>query len=203
MKLSIIIPVYITENDNYRNFRNLMTELLRQKNLYPDTEIICIDDDSPMRPDYPEGVSVLYKANEGCANARNEGLCLAVGEWITFIDCDDMIAPNYLETIHRYLDDKYKYISWDWVFNNGKPSRQYTPGYRNNAVWAYAFRRDIIGDKKFDPTIKDGSDDIDFVKRVISPAFMRHKDLPDVLYVYYWYGNENSILHRVLRGELI
>lgn len=203
MTLSIIIPVYLTEEYNYQNFEKLITELLRQKKQYPDTEIICIDDGSPMHFDYPEGAVVFRKDNAGCANARNDGLRLATGDWITFADCDDVITPNYLETIHHYLDDRYKYISWDWKFNNGNPSRQYTPGYRNNAVWAYAFRRDIIGDKKFDPTIRDGSDDIDFVKRVINPESMWHKDLPDVLYLYNWYGNENSILHRVLRGEEI
>lgn len=199
-RLSIIIPVYLTEDYNLKNFQTLLSELLYQKIDYPETEIICVDDGSPIKPEYPEGICVIHQENKGISGARNTGIDAATGEWITFLDDDDFITPEYLQTIYRYLREKFEYISFDWVFNNGRPSQRYEPGYRNNVVWAYVFRRDVIGTKRFD-TSRDYDGDIDFVKKTINPNRL-HKDISDVLVIYFWFGNVNSYAHRHLRGEI-
>ena len=201
MKLSIIIPVYITEDEILSRFNLLISELVLQRAFYQDTEIICVDDGSPLRPSFPDGVKVIHQENMGIAGARNTGLNRAQGEWVTFIDDDDWIVPEYLETIHRFLRDRFQYISFDWRFEDGQPSVQYTPGYRNNAVWAYVIRRSVIADNRFNTEIRNGSEDIDFVKRVINKDRL-HKDISAVLYIYFWHKNKNSYLHRVLRGEI-
>lgn len=49
-------------------------------------------------------VRVLTKANGGQGSARNLGLEHARGEWVTFIDPDDLVAPNYLKRVGRFID---------------------------------------------------------------------------------------------------
>lgn len=195
--LSIIIPYWNSKDIT----KLLLAELLRQKEEFPQTEIIVVDDCSYGQfLDEIDGITVIHnKKNLGCAGSRNVGLNNANGEYIAFCDSDDMVVPEYLSMIYRKMRKGFEWVSWDWRFNNGEQSRQYTPGYRNNAVWAYTYRKDFIGDKRFvhSPV---GADDIDFIKRVID-FNVKHYDDPRVLYIYYWYGNENSILHRVLRGE--
>ena len=203
IKLSIIIPCYGDNGcDPRENLKRLLASLLKQRKSYPSTQIICIEDgsriDMSFLDDYP--VTVVHQENKGIAGARNAGLDLAAGEYITFIDDDDMIVPDYLKILHENAHD-YAYVSFDWRFRNGAKSVQYTPGYRNNAVWSYIFRRDLIGDNRFDPNIDDGSEDIDFVKRVIHPKTDYHRDDPRIIYQYFFHGNTGSYLHRYLRKD--
>ncbi len=51
----------------------------------------------------PGLVTVLTKTNGGAASARNQGMRQARGEWITFTDPDDMIAPGYLAAVDEFL----------------------------------------------------------------------------------------------------
>ena len=197
---SIIIPYY----EDQTHCEALLQELLRQKKDFPQTEIIIVDDGSKNRnwlDEYEKQAVIVHQKNAGCPMARNKGLDLAQGEYTAFCDCDDMVTPDYLHILYERMREGYDWVSYDWRFNNGRRSEQYTPGYRNNAVWAYTYRRELIGDKRFNPAIKDGSDDIDFVKRVID---YRKKYFVDsrVIYIYYWFGNENSLQHRICRGEV-
>lgn len=196
--LTIVIPYWM----NQKRCTDLVHELLRQKTKYPQTVILVVDDGSPDGAflDGIDGIKVIH-APHGCPqSARNIGLDNVDTEFVTLCDCDDMVLPKYLKTIYSAMRRGYRYISFGWVFNNGMPMRSYTPGYRSNACWAYAYRTEIVGKERFDPSIKNGADDIDFVKRVIDHR-MDHADLPDVIYEYYWYGNTNSLMHRILRGE--
>ena len=52
---------------------------------------------------YPENITLVRKKNGGPASARNHGLSLARGRWVTFIDADDFISPAYFQTVHDFL----------------------------------------------------------------------------------------------------
>ena len=52
----------------------------------------------------PDLVRVLSQQNAGQGAARNAGLAVARGEWITFADPDDVLDPNYLSTVDAFLD---------------------------------------------------------------------------------------------------
>lgn len=52
---------------------------------------------------YPDNVTLLQKENGGPASAKNLGLTRARGEWVTFIDADDFIAPNYFRLVDDYI----------------------------------------------------------------------------------------------------
>ena len=77
-----------------------------------EVQVVVVDDGSTdqslavleeWRRRAPDRVTVLSQANGGQASARNLGLDYAVGEWVTFIDPDDMVEPSYLSRIDEFL----------------------------------------------------------------------------------------------------
>lgn len=107
VKLSIIIPVYKVEE--YLN--RCVDSILCQDT--SNCEILLIDDGSPDRcgeicEEYSEkynNVSTLHKANGGLSDARNYGISRAKGEYIWFIDSDDYIEDNCIQTIIERLEE--------------------------------------------------------------------------------------------------
>ena len=75
-------------------------------------ELILVDDGSPdgsveiieaWQRRYPNNIRLVRKENGGAASARNAGLEVARGEWVTFIDPDDTISLNYFEQVYDFL----------------------------------------------------------------------------------------------------
>ena len=107
--LSIIVPVYNAE-EYLKDCLDSCLEQSLDKNLY---EIICIDDGSTdgsgeILDDYERkysNFSVVHKNNEGVSIARNNGIDLAKGKYIWFVDSDDMIHPNCLQSISIWLKE--------------------------------------------------------------------------------------------------
>ena len=104
-KISIIIPVYKVED----YLETCIDSILAQT--YKNLEIILVDDGSPdscgsicdryARVD--ARIRVIHKENAGVARARNDGLDIATGDYISFIDSDDWIAPDTYECLYREL----------------------------------------------------------------------------------------------------
>lgn len=96
MKLSIIVPVYKVR----RHLQNCIESILQQT--YTDYELILVDDGSPDNcgaicdryAQECDKVKVIHKKNGGLSSARNAGLAVAQGEYITFVDGDDSIASG-------------------------------------------------------------------------------------------------------------
>jgi len=118
--LSIIIPVYNVE----LYLKNCLDSILNQNiNNY---EIILINDGSTdnssiICDEYVNkysNIKVIHKSNGGSSDARNNGLKIAKGKYILFIDSDDFIEPESLKNIIKYtvnnVDiiflDAYKYF---------------------------------------------------------------------------------------------
>lgn len=107
MKLSIIIPVYRTED----TLRRCMESILNQS--FTDYEILLVDDESPDKcaqicEEYAQKdrrISVIHKKNGGLSEARNAGINLAKGEYITFVDSDDAIAEDTLQPLINELTE--------------------------------------------------------------------------------------------------
>ena len=97
MRLSVIIPGYNTPDQYWR--RSVGSVLAA---LGPDDEVICIDDGSSVFPcalnelkECDDRVKVIgLQENKGQAYARNKALEEARGEFIAFVDSDDMVCPN-------------------------------------------------------------------------------------------------------------
>ena len=104
--ISIIVPVYNAEPF----LRCCVDSVLSQT--FSDFELILVDDGSPdncgaICDEYAardRRVRVVHKQNGGVSEARNAGLVLAVGEYISFLDSDDYIQPELLQTAVETMD---------------------------------------------------------------------------------------------------
>lgn len=96
MTLSVIVPVYRVE----ATLDRCVESVLKQQ--VDDMEVILVDDGSPDQcPEMcdhwamkDERIRVIHKPNGGLSDARNAGIDIACGEFITFVDSDDWIADN-------------------------------------------------------------------------------------------------------------
>lgn len=103
-KVSVIIPVYNGE----KYIREAIDSVLNQT--FEDFEIIVIDDGStdstPMiLKDYGNKIRWKSQKNRGQASALNTGMKMAKGEYIAYLDADDICLPERLEIQVKYLDE--------------------------------------------------------------------------------------------------
>lgn len=113
--LSIIIPVYNVE----KYLCNCLDSIISNNN--NNIEVILVDDGSTdssakICDDYSikyKFIRSIHSKNYGVAHARNVGLRLAKGEWISWVDSDDMVSPNYVKILKNLiklnLGDVYKF----------------------------------------------------------------------------------------------
>lgn len=100
--VSVIVPVY--NNETYLG--QAINSIMQQT--YKDIEIIVVDDgstdnSSKIAEDF-EQVKYIYQANSGPSAARNKGVSASRGEYIAFLDSDDMYAKNKIEVQVRTLE---------------------------------------------------------------------------------------------------
>lgn len=101
-KISVIIPIYKVE----AYLKECLDSVINQT--YKNLEIILVDDGSPdnsgkMCDEYAQKdsrIKVIHKENGGLSSARNAGLDIATGEYVCFIDSDDVIDERYIEILH-------------------------------------------------------------------------------------------------------
>ena len=106
-KISVIVPVYKTES----YLKKCVDSILAST--YENIEVILVDDGSPdnsgaICDGYAEKdtrVRVIHKENGGLSSARNAGLDIATGDYITFVDSDDYIASDIYEKLLGCLCD--------------------------------------------------------------------------------------------------
>lgn len=106
-KISVIIPVYKVEP----YLRQCLDSVVNQT--YKNLEIILIDDGSPDNcgkicdeyAERDERIVVIHKKNEGLPAARNDGIAISTGYWITFVDSDDWCETDYYENIIKRIQD--------------------------------------------------------------------------------------------------
>ena len=101
--ISIIVPVYNTEKYLDQCIQSILSQT------YTDFELLLIDDGSTdssgvicdRYAEQDSRVRVFHKPNGGVSSARNIGLDNTKGEWITFLDSDDWIAPSMLDEVYK------------------------------------------------------------------------------------------------------
>ncbi|KUL63141.1 MULTISPECIES: glycosyltransferase family 2 protein [Streptomyces violaceusniger group] len=108
VKLSVIVPFYNVQTYAPDTLRSL------RANTREDFEFILVDDCATdgtpeilerAERDLPGAVYVRHEKNGGLATARNTGLDKSTGEYITFLDGDDWLAPGYYEQVLAAMED--------------------------------------------------------------------------------------------------
>lgn len=103
--ISVIVPVYKVE----QYLRKCVDSILAQT--FTDFELFLVDDGSPDKcgdicDEYAkkdDRIIVIHKKNGGLSDARNIAIDRASGDYLTFIDSDDYVAENHLESMYRAL----------------------------------------------------------------------------------------------------
>ena len=141
--VSVVIPVYKVEAYLARCVDSVRFQTLQ------DLQIILVDDGSPdncpqMCDDYAledHRIQVIHKENGGLASARNAGMDVATGKWLFFLDSDDWLELDGLESLlaigeeHQVDFVRYRAIRSGWpgmgehAPANVEPIRQLRRGY--------------------------------------------------------------------------
>lgn len=103
-KFSVIIPVY---NTNETFLRECFSSVLNIS--YDNFEVIVVDDGSNTETkkilnEYENKFSFIHQENKGLVKARLEGLKLSTGDYIIFLDSDDIISSNSLSLLNDVID---------------------------------------------------------------------------------------------------
>lgn len=223
-KVSIIVPVYNTATQLSRCIDSILNQSFR------DFELIIVDDGSTdgsgkICDDYSDTdnrIRVIHKENGGVSSARNRGLDIASGEWIYFIDSDDELLPDGLQSLINCISDEVDLVMGGYVEERedgsilaikervvlslsktqsiislfiGYGSYYYSCGY----LWIRLFRRRVIQrfNLLFDTSIAIKEDTL-FIAQYIckSNGKTRQTTTP----VYRYIRRENSAMGKVLNG---
>ena len=129
MKISVVIPIYNVE----KYIERCIDSVLNQT--YMNLEIILVDDGSPDRcgeicdnyAQIDKRIRVIHKENGGLSSARNAGLRIATGDYISFVDSDDWIEPHMYETLLKNAINYKAQISSGGVTDLVEKGETYIP----------------------------------------------------------------------------
>ena len=220
IKLSIVAAIYNLEEYLPRCLDALVNQTLEE------IEILCVDDGStdsaPQIVDdyakkYPEKIKAFHKENGGEFTSRNYGLERATGEYITFVDVDDYVEPNWAEQLYNAAKENdadlavcaFERISLETgeitstdIAGFGRCVKEVKSDddfvvFINPAPWNKAYRREMIKDMRFLPFrgFNDTMLLMELVTRMKKIAFV-----PDVLYHYYL--RNDSQIHSVNKQDV-
>ena len=115
--VSVIVPCYNVE----QYLPKCIDSILNQT--YQNLEIWLVDDGSPdscgkICDDYARKdnrIKVIHKKNGGLADARNVAIDRATGEWIVFVDSDDYVSDDYIETLYGLVERNHCKVGVAWL----------------------------------------------------------------------------------------
>lgn len=221
--ISVIVPVYNT----IKYLNNCVASVLSQT--YDDFELILIDDGSTDGSRElcdtlalnDKRIKVIHKKNGGLSSARNAGLDCAEGDYITFVDSDDYIHPQMLETLLYSIEKENADISMGFIENTDSMTATITGIDRDNYTirnkeeyWhmgyegkpfgaqfimcpAKLYRKTVISDLRF----REGMTHEDVVwASDYAPKIKRAIVFEDS--VYYYYQRSGSIMHSLSANNI-
>jgi glycosyltransferase involved in cell wall biosynthesis len=203
---SVIMPVYNPENIY---LEQAISSVINQ--IYPHWELIIIDDHSNADVDFflksfSDNKKLRYNRlenNSGVSTASNEGIRLASGDYILFMDHDDVIEKDALVQIANFLQNNTSdilYTDDGTIDDKGHPSfPAFKPDWSPELALSFCYVRhivvysmDIIKQTGFYNSELNGSQDYDYFLRATHFA-KRIDHLPIIL--YHW-RNHNDQLHK-------
>lgn len=210
-KISVILAVYNVENYIEQAFQSLLQQTIGFSNL----QIIFADDHSTDQSrnivqkytEQYENVCAVYLAdNSGaCGKPRNEGMKLAAGKYVMFLDPDDLYEPKACEILYQEMEQGayscaagyYKEINEDGelITENVYQSMDIRPGIYElpgqidaaiqirSGLWAKIYRRDLMEHAKLKALEGvPGQDMVFYMEYILASKNMKYVDEPIVLY---------------------
>lgn len=119
IKVSVVVPIYNVEGFLPECVKSITNQTLK------DIEIILVDDESPdncpqMIDEYAKEdnrIVPIHQKNKWLGGARNAGLKVAKGEYITWVDADDYISEDYCEKLYNFAKQQNCDIILPCVYN--------------------------------------------------------------------------------------
>ena len=206
--ISVIIPCYNVEKYLSRCIESVINQ--QYKNL----EIILIDDESPDKSGeicekyakQDSRIVVIHQKNKGLSGARNTGIELAKGDYLFFVDSDDLIFPNtikdlYIKAIENEADlVSAEYIKGkeplaiiglddDTIVGNGAQVLEYVLKNATWSAWGKLYKRELINHDRF----LEGYlyEDFEFVPRQYLKS---NKCVHCCKKLYFYFDNDSGIM---------
>lgn len=196
MILSIIITYY-----NKNPYTNELMDVLKDQ-ITDDVEVVLIDDGSavPFETQY-SWCRVIRKENGGVSSARNAGIENTTGEYISFIDGDDLVDRSFVRQILSKIPFDFLDMSWrtlpggDNFFAKLESERD---RLSNPSAVTRVWNRAYIGDRRFNEQ-KDAAEDAEFTRDLISNFKAKRAVITDYMY-FYRTKTPNSLTDRFMNG---
>lgn len=219
-KISIIVPIYNVERYLDRCIESIVNQT------YDNLEVILIDDgatdnsgkicDKWKKKD--NRILVIHKKNGGVSKARNEGIKIATGDYIGFIDSDDYIEEDMYEFLVNNLNDKNADISIcsvydvneknikhnkleniDIVMNNVTGlTNIFKNGYYGNGMHNKLFKSNLIKNNYFPEDIKNGEELIVLFRAFKNSDRIVYESIPK----YYYVNRPGSAIHGFINDDV-
>jgi len=222
IKLSVIIPVYNSENHLKICIESLLNQTIGRY------EVILVDDGSTdesgeICDKYSaiyEKIRVIHQQNCGVSAARNTGINNAAGDYLTFVDSDDFVSETYVESVLKLIEipadlyildnyigekirfwiDKKKLREGIYSEDLGYVYQQFME-YRLNAPWDKIFLREIINTNKirFIEGFNMGEDLLFCLEYLKNCKIIIKNEIS----IYYHTTNEEGLCHQIPTLERI
>ena len=184
--ISIITPYYKSLEYTKRLAKVLEPQLDK------DIEWIIIDDGcNETELDKLNAKVIHLEENSGGASKpRNVGLDNAKGDYIVFIDSDDLVSDDYIEIIRAATRKDFDYCYYSWKSDNMTIIINDKPPKWNCCVWNCIYKKETIGNTRF-------REDLVIAEDYVFNQEVRKGKSRAISKVIYFYNtkNENSIMH--------
>ena len=177
--ISIIIPTYNMEKYLDKCLSSLLVNGMER------VEIIVVNDGSKdntavlleeYNKNFPDKIIVIHQENKGVSEARNAGLNIAKGDYITFLDIDDYIKNEmYFKLMSKAIDEEFDIVACDTlaiypdyekkivssIEDNQKIEKLLIDAY--SVLWNKVYKKEIIDDFRTGNFFEAGKDISDLV----------------------------------------
>lgn len=191
-KFSFVMAVYNAEEF----LRETVESILAQSMDFAENcEIIFVNDGSPdnceeiclsYKSKYPNNITYIKQKNEGVSIARNKGIDVVRGKYVSFLDSDDKLSPNTLDAVYTFLEENYTKVDFasikiemfeaatgDHSFNQkfGKTrivdvKKEYT-SLQFSAASSFIKAEALQNGHRFDERIKRFAEDLKFMTELV------------------------------------
>lgn len=209
-KISIIVPIFNSE----KYLKRCLDSLIYQT--YKNLEIILIDDGSnddslKICKNYQEKdkrIKIYSQRNQGVSAVRNKGLTIATGDYIAFVDSDDIISKNMYEILVECLEKNNsdisccKYIKFTNVYQFQLSTNSFNYSKNKalkllleekeitNFLWDKLFKKELFTNVKFQENMI--FEDLDVIYKIITKT---NKITINNSILYAYYQRPNSYVH--------